>query len=91
MVYGSADLDVADINLASIKVAGVTPVKLQNDTDMNGDTYVDLVIHVNRRALIDALTLVGNGVPVEIVVTGAAVGGCPAFEATDVIVPVAPE
>jgi len=86
-VYGSAEFDVADVDLDSVKVAGVSPVKISNDQDMNNDGYADLVIHVNRRELIDALSLVDDGVPVDVVITGAAAGGCPCFEATDVVVP----
>ena len=88
-VYGSAELDVADIDLGSIRVAGsVIPVKVSNDGDENHDGYADLVIHVNRVDLINALDLsneIGN--VVDVVITGAAAGGCPCFEATDVVIP----
>jgi len=91
-VYGSEELDVADIDLGSIRVAGtVIPVKVSNDGDENMDGYADLVIHVNRVDLINALDLsneIGN--VVEVVVTGVAAGGCPCFEATDVVIPQAP-
>jgi len=92
-VYGSEELDAADIDFASIRVAGIViPVKISNDGDENMDGYADLVIHVNRRDLINALDLsneIGN--VVDVVVTGAAVGGSPIFEATDTILPQAPD
>lgn len=91
-VYGSEEFDVADVDLGSIRVAGtVIPVKVSNDGDENNDGYADLVIHVNRVDLINALDLsneIGN--VVDVVITGAAAGGCPCFEATDVVIPQAP-
>jgi hypothetical protein len=92
-VYGSEEFDVADVDLSSIRVAGsVIPVKMQNDIDYDGDGLVDLKVHVNRAELINALNLANEiGNEVDVVLTGAAVGGCPIIEATDIVIPVAPE
>lgn len=57
-IYGSEECAGDEIDLDSVKVAGVvTPVKMQNDTDLNGDGIIDLKVHLNRRALIDAMSL----------------------------------
>ena len=88
-VYGSAVVDASDIDLDSIRVAGtVIPVKIQNDIDYDGDGIVDLKVHLNRVELINALDLANEpeGAVVDVVLTGAAVGGCPIIEATDSVV-----
>jgi len=88
-VYGSELVDAADIDLTSVLVAGVSPVKAQNDIDYDGDGLVDLKVHINRRDRIDPLSLDAEPedavVDVELTATRLSDGW--AIEATDVVIP----
>ncbi|MHC4445082.1 MAG: thrombospondin type 3 repeat-containing protein [Planctomycetota bacterium] len=57
-LLGSADVDVNDINLSSLNIAGVEkPVKKPEVSDENGDEYPDLKCHFSRRGVIIAMGL----------------------------------
>ena len=57
-ILGSESLDVTEIDVDSISIAGVLfPVKTPSVCDESGDGIPDLVIHVSRRDLIMALGL----------------------------------
>jgi hypothetical protein len=73
-ILGSADVDVNDINLSSLNIAGVEkPVKVPHVSDENDDQYPDLKCHFSRRGVILALGLDKldcNGTVVPITVNG---------------------
>ena len=68
-ILGSADLAATDIDPESVLIAGIEPLRTSTDKDEDGDGLVDLVVHINRRDLIDALSLdakIGETVAVDV-------------------------
>jgi hypothetical protein len=89
-VYGTEDTPGEDIDLDTVLVEGIQPVRAHNDIDYDGDGILDLKVHVNRRALIDELGLVGddeNNVPVAVELTANRVSDGWAIVATDGVLP----
>ena len=85
-ILGSDVLDVTTIDVGSINIAGVYPVKTPSVEDVNLDGYDDLVLHFSRTDLIDALGLDMYAPGDMVDVTVSAIAGCDALEATDVLV-----
>jgi hypothetical protein len=87
-ILGSEDYDVTQIKIDSISVANMLfPVKNpQAEKDENGDGLIDLMIHVSRRDLIQALGLdqMAAGTVVPITVEGILLDGT-RFIATDCV------
>ncbi|MHC4442859.1 MAG: hypothetical protein ACYTBZ_11030 [Planctomycetota bacterium] len=82
-LYGTEDLDVADIDLESINIAGVVE-PLQAKVVDNGST---LLLNFSRRDLIDALGLdaLADGTVLDVTVRAARVGDGYPIEASDSI------
>ena len=86
-IIGSAELDVADINLDSILLEGVSPIRseiedvttpfegeLEDDlscTTDGADGFDDLTLKFNKQAIIAAIGPVGHGDVVTLTLTGA--------------------
>lgn len=88
-ILATEEVDAEDIDLDSIKIEGiVSPIKTSTDKDIDGDGFVDLMMHFSRRDLIDALSLdtYEVGSEVEITVTAIRLSDGTPIEATDSIV-----
>ncbi len=68
-VLGVADLDVTQIDAATVTLAGVVPVK-SSVSDVQGDGIPDLVLHFKDQAIAGLLSGVVNGAVVDLELTG---------------------
>lgn len=69
-ILGAADLDVKQIDLATVKLDGVLAAK-SSVSDVQGDGIPDLVLHFKDQAIAGLLTGVANGTAVELELTGS--------------------
>ena len=73
-ILGSADLDVSDIDAASVKLAGA-PALRSKDQDVNSDGYTDLVLKFNRSDIVAGLAGTQHGDVVTLTLFGATTSG----------------
>jgi len=86
-ILGSESYDVNDIDLDSLNIAGVLPVKAKVGDDENGDGINDLMMHYSRRDLIVELGLElldCNGAVVTVTVDGALLSGRVMYGSDDI-------
>jgi hypothetical protein len=82
-LLGSADVSVSQIDLTSIKLAGVAPVR-SAIADLQSDGYPDAVLHFQDQDISGLLTGVTDGEIVMLKLTGVLLDGT-SIEGTDVI------
>lgn len=82
-IPGSSEVDVSQIDAASVKLAGVTPLRCDL-TDVNADGYADLVFQFRDQDIAGVLAGVADGEVVELQVTGALLDAT-AIEGTDTV------
>lgn len=68
-VLGSAEVNVGQIDIASLKLAGLTPIRYEV-TDVQGDGYADLVLHFRDQDVARVLAGVTDGEVVGLELTG---------------------
>jgi hypothetical protein len=99
-ILGTGDFDVTDIDVESISLEGVAPIRSsvedvstpvfdpQDDCECNedgGDGFDDLTLKFDTQAIVQALGDISDGDVVELTLTGALLDGTP-IERTDCIV-----
>lgn len=74
VVLGSPELDVSQIVPASVKLAGVSPVRLAFD-DLQADGFSDAILHFRSQDVAAVLAGVADGEVVELELTGTLLDG----------------
>lgn len=97
-IVGSEELDVNDIDVSTILLEGIAPIRSNYEdvtrpvedggacacTGLGPDGYLDLTLKFSRVALAEVLGSVGNGEVVELTITGGLLDGTP-FEGSDCV------
>jgi hypothetical protein len=73
-ILGSPKVNVSQVDLTSIKLAGITPVR-SAVSDLQGDGYADLVLHFRNQDLAGVLVGVTDGEVVGLELTGVLLDG----------------
>ena len=100
-VLGTADFDVTTIDLASVRLAGVAPIRSSFEdvatpadgddcdcTTAGPDGYIDLSLKFNAQDIVNAIGEVADGEALELSLTGELLDGT-AFEGGDCVVIIA--